>query len=820
MLKNHFKIAWRNITRHKAYTIINTLGLALGICSCLVIYLITSYDFSFDRFHPDGGRIYRIVGEVQKSNGEKMFLNSPYSDLAGFQNQIPGFEAASGFHMFSSNVMIPGGDKPDKKFTENEQDADGSSNILTGPQYFEIFSYHWLVGNPASLKEPFKVVISEKEARKYFGNGPVGEMIGKKIVFADSLQVSVSGIVKDWDQNSDLAFRNFISISTATHSFLKNRIATEDWNSLRPHSSQAFVKLSKGITPEHVNALFALFINKNIKLDNSGSKLNMWLQPVTAIHFTPDFHRGDDGDNQFRKAYLPTLYALMSVALFILIIAAVNFINLSTAQSIQREKEIGIRKVLGSNKTSLVFQFLTETFVLTLIAACISILMVKPVLSLFSSYIPNGVVFSLNSSTLIFLFIVTTLTSLLAGIYPAKVLSSYSPVNSLKGSAGPKVGQKWNLRKGLIVFQFSVSLIFIIGTLVIGNQIRYMHDSYKGFTTDAIVNIPQNWGDHENKMHVFKESLRNIPGIHQVILEAFAPMGFPHMSGNIEYKGREDTKLEVSVQPANEGLIPFYEMKLLAGRNMFPCDSLKEIVINETCSKNLGFATPNKALGKLITWWDGKVYPVVGVVADFHENSFHEPMKPVVLAHMPGLEKSIAIKLTTKGEQASFTKATMAMVQMQWKKIYPNDPFEYNFLDDSIAWLYDQETKTAWLMDVAMIITIFISCMGIFGLAMFTAERRTKEIGIRKVLGATVTNITAMLSKDFVVLVIIAIFVASPIAWYLMNLWLQDFVYRINISWWVFVVAGLGAILIALVTVSFKAIRAAYANPVTSLRSE
>jgi hypothetical protein len=308
--------------------------------------------------------------------------------------------------------------------------------------------------------------------------------------------------------------------------------------------------------------------------------------------------------------------------------------------------------------------------------------------------------------------------------------------------------------------------------------------------------------------------------VNKVILEAFAPMGFPHMGGNIEYKGKDDIKLEVSLQPGNEGLIPFYEMKLVAGRNLFHSDSLKEIVINQTCSKSLGFTRPEQALGKSITWWDGKDYPIVGVVADFHENSFHEPMKPVVIAHMPEQEKGIAIKLATKGMQASEAKVILAQVGKEWKKIYPDEPFQCNFLNESIRWLFDQETKTAWLMSVAMVITIFISFLGLFGLALFTAEQRTKEIGIRKVLGATVTNIMSMLSKDFVVLVIISLVIASPVAWYFMNRWLEDFVYRIHISLWVFVIAGSAAILIALLTVSFQAAKAAIANPVKSLRSE
>ncbi len=818
MFKNYIKIAWRNISRHKIYTLINVTGLAFGICACLVIYLITSYDFSFDRFQPEGNRIYRIVGEAQRGNGEKMFLNSPFSDLAGFQNQIPGFEAASGYQLFGRKTIIPVIDKPPKKFDGNLENG-GIASIITGASYFDIFKYPWLAGNAATLNEPFKVVLTESRARQYFGDLPPDKLLGKMVIYDDSLKVSVSGIIKDWGKNTDFGYTDFISISTATHSFLKNQIPTEDWTSLSPHRSQAFIKLSKGTSVAQVNEQFASFIRKNLK-QTGLSKLTMWLQPLSNIHFTPDFHRGDDGDNQFRKAYLPTLYALMGAALFILILAAINFINLSTAQSIRRAKETGIRKVLGSSRTSLVFQFLTETFMLTLIAVCFSVFLVNPVLSMFSDYIPKGVVFNLTLPTLCFLSAVCLLTSLLAGFYPAMVLSAYRPAQSLKGIGAKRTREKSYLRKSLIVFQFCISLIFIIATLIIGNQIRYMRDSDKGFKTDAIVTIQRNWSDHTKKANVLAESIKQIPGVDEVILEAFAPMGFPHMIGNIEYKGKDDIKLQVSLQPGNEGFIPFYGMKLLAGRNLFHSDSLKEIVINQTCSKSLGFTKPEKALGKSITWWDGKDYPIVGVVADFHEGSFHEPIKPVVIAHMPEHEKEIAIKLDTRGRQAAEAKAILVQVGKEWKKIYPNDPFECNFLTESIRWLYDQETKTAWLMSVAMIITIFISCMGLFGLAMFTAEQRTKEIGIRKVLGATVANILTMLNRDFVILVILALVFASPVAWFLMNSWLEDFVYRIHISWSVFFLAGSAAILIALLTVSFQAVKAAIANPVKSLRTE
>jgi putative ABC transport system permease protein len=819
MLKNYFKTAWRSISRQKIHTVINVTGLAFGICACLVIYLINSFDLSFDRFHPDGNRIYRIVGELQRENGEKIFLNAPVPDVAGFQTRIPGFEAQCGYFQYGAKTTIEEPGETGKDFS-GDLDNGGIASIITGSAYFDIFSYHWLAGHAASLDEPFRVVLTRSRAIQYFGDIPVSKMIGKPVIYDDSLKLTVSGILEDWKEHTDFGYTDFISISSATHSFLRNRIPTEDWKNLGPHQSQAFVKLSRGTTAAQVNAAFADYIRKNVKQRETGTQLSMWLQPLTDIHFTPEFHRGDDGDNQFRKAYRPVIYALMGAAVFILLIAAMNFVNLTTAQSVHRAKETGIRKLMGSKRSNLIFQFLAETFLLTVIAVCISAVLARPVLSFFSEYIPDGVVFKVNTETILFLATVLVLTTLLAGFYPAFILSGFKPVQSLTGAGTKSVHGKGYLRKSLIVFQFSISLLFIMATLVVGDQIRYMRNSDKGFSTDAVVNIPKIWRDHTDKIKGLAGSIRRIPGIDKVILQAFAPMGFPHMSQNIIYKGKEEIKVRASIQPGNETYIPFYEMKLVAGRNMFHSDSLSELVVNQTLARSIGFVHPEQAIGKQITWFDGKTYPIVGVVSDFHENSFHEPMKPVVIAHMPEQEKGIGFKMATRDKGVAETKSILSQVEKEWRKIYPEENFNYHFLNESIGWLYQQETKTAWLMNVVMVITIFISCMGLFGLALFTAEQRTKEIGIRKVLGATVTNIFTLLSRDFILLVIIALVIASPVAWYFMNQWLDDFAFRIHITWWVFVLAGSIAIGIALCTVSFQALKAAIANPVKSLRTE
>ncbi|MDR3713172.1 MAG: ABC transporter permease [Puia sp.] len=825
MIRNYIKIAFRSISRHKTYTLINILGLALGICSCIVIYLIASFDFSFDRFHPGQERIFRVVGEATQNNEVLGFANSPVEEEAGFQTQIPGFEATAGIHLYGASITIPNGKKPAKTFdSDSHQGYGGVSTIITWPGYFDIFQYDWLAGNArTALNEPYKVVLSEKRAHLYFGGIPLNEMIGKTVIYDDSVSVSVSGIVKDWDHHTDFPYTDFISIGTVKNPFLHKMIPTDNWSSLDVHRSMAFVKLTKNTTAAEVNAKLAAYLKEHVKFKTPGFSMTARLQPLSDIHFTKEYNRGDDGDG-FRKAYMPVLYALMGLAAFILLIAVVNFINLSTAQSVRRAKEIGVRKVLGSSKTTIIYQFLTETGVITLFAVLLSVLLVNPVLALFSSFIPIGIVFHpLEASTLLFLVAVTLGVCLLAGFYPAKIMASFLPSLNLKGPDGQTGKNGINLRKALIVFQFTISLTFIIGALVIGKQIRFMDTSDKGFNTDAIVTV-DNWNAPPGKMSVFAESLRHLSGISGVILQGNAPMGFVQHGENFRYKGKYETNLDVISDYSNKDFVPFYGIKLLAGRNLLAGDSVKELLINETMSKALGFAKPADAVDKILYGQSPqgeKPYPIAGVVADYHTGSFQEAIRPTVIENAP--EKnlpSVAIKLAGGEKNREQVKSTASKIEAAWKEVFPGTPLRSYLLNDAISQFYEQERKTAWLMNVAVGITVFISCMGLFGLGMFTAERKAKEIGIRKVLGASAARIVTMLNKDFVPLVLLAIVIASPLAWYLMNKWLEGFAYRTSISWWVFALAGLGAITIALATVSFQAIKAAIANPVHSLRSE
>jgi hypothetical protein len=436
--------------------------------------------------------------------------------------------------------------------------------------------------------------------------------------------------------------------------------------------------------------------------------------------------------------------------------------------------------------------------------------------------LPRGVQLAVfQRSTLLFLAVTALVTCLLAGWYPARVLSAYPPVESLKGQGIQQLNSKSYFRKALIVFQFTVSLIFIIGTMVIGRQIHYVLNTDLGFDHDAIVNIPSGGDGPQHRWAVLDQKFREIPDVEGLARSTATPLAGGHAETYIEYKGAEDYKVMGSFDMIDTGYIHVYGMPIVAGRNLFPADTVHEFLINETGAKQLGFRHPADALGHIVEM--GMKFgtgPIVGVIKDFHSETMHAPISPFFFITYTRAEANISVKLATTGQSADRLTAVLKKLEKAWKEVYPERKFRYQFFDDTIARLYDKEQKTAVIMNITMGIAIFISCLGLFGLATFVAEQRTKEIGIRKVLGATVPDIVRMLSKDFLWLVGLAILIASPVAWYFMHRWLQDFAYRIPISWWIYGVAGGCAIGVALVTVSFQAIRAATANPVDSLRTE
>ena len=814
MLKEHWKIALRNITRHKTYAFINILGLSLGICTCMVIFLICHYQLSTDSFHPGKDRIYRVVETVTREGNTLKLASAPLDFSRTAQTSFTGLEAVASYFLYDAKISIPNSAHPKTHYDNTIEGSSLASTILAEPEYFQIFHYKWLAGAPSIA--PNTITLTETSARKYFGGTPVKELIGEHLIFNDSLTVAVTGIVQDWKQPTDMPFTEFLSYSTAHTPFVQRAIASADvQQGVNPFNSRAFVQLQPGVSPDRLaEQLKQLARIQKVK---PGIRYGLILQPLTKIHFDETVWDG------FPKPHHPTYYVLMGIAAFILLLATINFINLSTALSIRRSKEIGMRKILGGSKQSIAGQFLTETFILTSAALLLALLAVKPMLHAFRTFIPQQVNDQLlDAANGWFLLLLLLVTTLLAGFYPANVLSAYVPVISLKGPGTHKGQRKWWLRRGLIVFQFAISLIFIISTAIIGRQVNYMRSGDLGFNTDAVVTLQNEPRDDSPDVALVAQKIRQLPGVQKVALQSFDPLS-PYQAGfPLTYKAKTQKQVDAAVQVADSNFISLYDIHLLAGRNLregIKRDSIKEFVVNESLTKSLGFNDPAKAVGQLLYLGESAI-PIVGVVADFHENSYRQPIRPVAILDLAVAERCFAVKLAAKGKDLASVKTTLHQIEQIWKSIYPDIPFKYGFLDETIAAMYSNEQKAATLMNVATAISIAISCMGLFGLSLFTTGQRKKEISIRKVLGASVSSITSLLTRDFLALISLSLIIASPIAWYITHRWLQDYLYRAPVNIWIFLLSGGLALALGLLTISFQSIRAATANPVDSLRAD
>lgn len=819
MLRNYFKIAFRNFQRQKLHSAINVLGLSIGISACLVIFLLVHYQQSFDTFHPDKERIYRVY-TVYSGLFDATNSGIAYPIPNAIRTECTGVEAVGHFLNFS-NLKVNTGDQQKQHKVFEEQ----NKIIAAEPDYFRVFeSYHWLAGTPqTSLTDPFKVVLTESRARFYFGNIEPRAALGQELTYNDSLVVTVSGIVSDLPKQTDLDFTDFISFSTIPQSWLKNDLGgldgMKEWGSTTS-SSQVFIKLDKTAQVERISKQLKQFVKKYQPNKDPKLKLEYPLQALSELRYSTIGIFNDS----LAPANRATLKTLGLVASLLLLIACINFINLSTAQSIQRSKEVGVRKVLGSTRRVLIEQFLGETLVVTLIAMLFSIALAKGAMLFFKEFLPEGLTFNLLTPTILgFMAMVVVLVSVLAGLYPAFVLSNYRPALALKTQffgKGSNRGVEW-LRKGLIVFQFTFSLALIAGTIIMGRQLKFMQNAEMGFNSDAIVHISPPFQYEAEKKLLLSNQLKQLTGVKAVSIHANPPASQGVNTNIFNFKGKKETEdHEFMVKAADTAYLRLYDIPLLAGRNLLPSDSTREVLINETALHQLGFKNPQEALGKNLLE-DKAVYPIVGVVKDFHSRSLHEAIRPLVIAVRPLNQlREISLKLATQGKGIDTFKATLAQIEQQWNAVYPGEKFEYRFVDEDIAKFYENEQRTSKIMGAATGIAIFISCIGLFGLVSFTATKRTKEIGVRKILGASMFNIIGLLSKDLLLLVLISIALGSPIAWYFGQQWLKDFAFHIHIQWWMFVLAGMMAIGIALLTVSYQAIRAAVVNPVDSLRNE
>lgn len=824
MIKNYFAIAFRNLKRNKVFSVINISGLAIGISAALVIYLIVQFDFSFEKFRRDNDRIYRIVSDMTFP-GDQLFKNSgvPLPLPAAARTELTGVEILTHFvTAWETKVKIPVvGNQSPAEFKKQ-------TNIIYADEYyFSMFTYDWLAGSAqTATKDPFQVVLTEDRAKAYFGNIAAQDMLGKQITYDDSITVTVSGIVKTPDEKAtDFRFKEFISLATVMKTGLKDHFGGNEWGSINS-VSQAFVKLKEGEKPEQLNKQLAVLREKYRKKGKGEEKddTKHKLQALSAIHFDADYGTFDNG----RQAHKPTLYGLLAVALFLLLLGCINFINLTTAQTAQRAKEIGIRKTLGSGKKQLIFQFLSETFLLTVLATVLSIAIFPWLLKIFGDFIPPEINFaSVNQPHVwIFLLLLILVMTILSGSYPALVLTRFKPVSVLKNQVHENRSQSrkaW-LRKTLTVTQFVIAQFLVIATLVVGKQVNYSLNKDLGYKKDAIASFRTPWNffsnKEDNRRFALLEKIKSMPEIEKVSLGSAAPAHGGGSSTTLKVdNGKKEIELMVEVVNADPDYYDIFKLKLLAGRFPQQSDTIKEYLINESYARALGFTNTTDAIGKFVNR-NNKMFPIVGVLKDFHTKSTHQAIMP--LAYSSADKQSYAIHFALRPQAGSpgLWKEGLAKIEKEFKKLYPDNDFEYEFFDETIASFYKKEQDISRLLNWSAGLCIFISCLGLLGLVIYTTNSRTKEIGVRKVLGASVGQIVSLLSKDMVSLVLIAFVIAAPLAWLAMNKWLQDFVYRTQISWWIFAVCGISMMLIAMTVLSIRTIRAAMANPVKSLRTE
>ncbi|MEJ0106108.1 MAG: ABC transporter permease [Bacteroidota bacterium] len=818
MFKNHFIIASRNFWRNKTFSLINVSGLSIGISAALVIFLIVYYEFSYDKFEPDRDRIYRVVIDAKYSGMDAHNSAVPAPLGAAIENEVTGVEQTAPVFQFQGDATAKVAITPahsDNPVIFKKQPG----IVFTNAAYFYILPFKWVAGSPeASLRDPFTVVLTESRAKQYFPSMPASDIIGKQITYNDDVKTTVSGIVKDLDETTAFTSAEFISLATIAKTHLQDNFMMTVWNDWMAYS-HLYVKLSKGSTVQQVKEQFKGLIKKYNKDANKDADNTMafGLQPLSDMHFNSDYAGFDQ-----RLAHMPTLYGLLAIAAFLLLLGCINFINLTTAQATQRAKEIGVRKTMGGSRRQLIFQFLSETFFITIIATIISVLLTPVLLKMFADFIPPGLHFDLlhQPYLLPFLVLLVITVSFLSGLYPALILSGYNPVLVLKGQAVSNSGQtrKAGVRKTLTVAQFVIAQFFIIGTAMVSKQINYSLNTDLGFNKEAIINFDLPRDSVKSHAHQLLNEIKALPGV-AVASRGFLPPAteggaFTRLSYN---NGKEELKPNTQIRWGDPDFIKVYQIKLLAGRNVEPSDSIKEFIVNESYAHAIGFLHAEDALNKYVQW-NKKNIPIIGVMKDFHEQSLHSLMGPIVLGGNNG--DFFHIKLKANNADGSLWRNAIAGIQKSFKKKYPEEDFNYKFFDDSVAKFYESEQHTASLLQWATGLAIFISCLGLLGLVIYTTNSRTKEIGIRKILGASVANIISILSKDFVKLVIIAFVIAAPVAWWATYKWLQDFVYRTGISWWVFALSGISMLIIALITLSAQTIKTAVANPVKSLRTE
>jgi len=787
MIKNYFKIAWRNLLHNKTFSLINIFGLALGMTCSLLIMLWLKDELKRDKFHANDKRLFRVMENQYYSGDISTFPSSPGILAENIVKDVPEIEMASQM-LWEEQPLFTVGDKFDKEKGRHVQ-----------KDFLRMFSFKLAKGDAATaLARPDAVVISKSLANKYFkGEDPIGKMI--KIDSKEN--VMVTGVLEEIPELSSLKFDFLMSYDIW---FKKNAWAKE-WDNNGP---RCYVMLAANTSVDKVNAK----IKNYIKTKNKKSNVELFLQNYGESYL---YSNWDNGKQKGGRIDYVRIFSV--VAIIILLIACINFMNLATARSLRRAREIGVRKVVGAGKRQLVAQFIGESMFVSFLALILSLLIVALILPSFNSLTEKHLAINLaDPSFLLIVLGLTVVTGFISGSYPALFMSTLKPIIVLKGLLKFKSGATY-FRKGLVVFQFALSIFLILGMIVIYRQIDYIHNKNLGFAKEELLYIPLE-GELQKNFMTFKEELLKQPGIKYISSAQSSPLEVGSSTQGVRWPGKDTTKLILfSNNPITYDYVKTMGIELIGGRDFDPSYSLDSMnyLVNEAAAKKIGYKDP---VGKELTVWGDKG-TIIGLMKDYHHNSLHVPIEPLILRLFKKSWNSYWGNVIIKTEKGQ-TKQALASMERVYKKFNPGFPFKYYFTDDEIMNNYKAEYTVSKLSRYFAFLAIFISCLGLFGLVTFTAEQKTKEIGIRKVLGASVTGIIGMLSKDFIKLVLIAAVIAFPVAWWMMHKWLNDFEYRVNIGWWVFVVAGVAALLIALLTISFQSIKAAIANPVKSLRTE
>jgi predicted permease len=791
MIRNYLKIAWRNLIRSKVFSTINVLGLALGMASSLLILLWIQDELSVDNYHANGPYLYHIMQRQMYDGKVETGAFTPGVLADELKKQFPEVVHAAGYSGWDARMTFTVGDKINKE-----------SGHWAGADWFKMFSIPLLAGTPATaLNSPNSLAISRKVAEFYFGN--TESALGKSIRIDNKSDYQVTAVFDNLPDNSSDKYEFLLNWQDC----IKRNPWMKDWNNNGP---QTRVQLRPDANVAALNAKLKPFLRKFNKEVGHSFDAELFLHAVPDAYLYSSFKNGQQDGGRIEYVRLFSI-----VAVFLLLIACINFMNLATARSVKRAREVGVRKVVGALRSLLIGQFIGEAMLLTSLALLIAMGFIHFLLPAFNSLTGKDISLQLTDTRFWLTLVgVTVVTGLLAGSYPALFLSSLNPVRVLKGSLTFGSGARL-FRQGLVVFQFVLSMLLIVGTIVVYRQVNYIQTKNLGYDRENLIYLPAE-GELavQSTYKTFRDELLRMPGVLAVSSMQEAPHNIGSSTGGVNWPGK-DPNVNIEFTQTSVGFDVAKTLKLkITGRDFSPAFSTDttNYLINQTAAKRIGYKSP---VGQPLTMW-GKPGKIIGVIEDFHFQSLHTSIAPLIFRLSTEPASQNVIIRTQPGQ----TQRALASMETLWKQLNPKFPFAYRFADEEYANLYKSETIVGSLANYFAFLAIFISCLGLFGLATFTAEQRTKEIGVRKVLGASISNVVALLSTDFLKLVLIAILIASPLAWYTMNEWMQNFEYKVGVEWWVFLIAGVLAILVALLTISFQSIKAALMNPVKSLRAE